>query len=118
MFRKTLLSIIVFCFVGTCVFTAGLLSNSQVGLPQQIEKSSPCPATRCVNGSCHGFNDVPEPDGISLMDCPEASCASSECHAWDILVTRYYQPSDASLNLWILSPIILIVSLVVLVKKV
>ena len=52
------------------------------------------------------------------MQCPEASCASVECHAWDSLATRYHQASDASLNVWVLMPVVLVVGLVVVVKKV
>ena len=65
---------------------------------------------------CHGFDAVPEPDGVHEMSCPEASCASVECHAWDSLVGRYRQASDASLNVWILMPVALVVGLVLLVK--
>ena len=39
-----------------------------------------------------------------------------ECHAWDSLVGRYRQASDASLNVWILMPVALVVGLVLLVK--
>ena len=52
------------------------------------------------------------------MTCPEAACSSTECHAWDSLTNRYHQASDASLNLWILAPVVLVVGLVLLVKKV
>lgn len=52
------------------------------------------------------------------MACPEVSCASVECHAWSSLTTRYYRPSDASLNVWVLLPVALVVGLVMLVKKV
>lgn len=117
MAKKILLSIIVFSIVGICVFGVGRMSDTQVGFPQSIESNSECPATRCANGNCHGFENIPEPDGVIKMDCPEASCSSVECHAWDTLATRYYQPSDASLNLWILTPILLVVGLVILVKK-
>ena len=62
----------------------------------------------------HGFDNVPEPDGAHEMTCPEASCADVACHAWDSLTTRYHQASDASLNLWILAPVALVVGLVLL----
>ena len=52
------------------------------------------------------------------MTCPEASCASTECHAWNSLTTRYRQASDASLNLWVLAPVALVVGLVLIVRKV
>ena len=61
---------------------------------------------------------MPQPDGIHEMNCPEASCSSVECHAWDTLTSRYHQASDASLNLWILAPVVGVVALVMLVKKV
>ena len=115
--RKTLITLAAFLLVGACVFGAGVLADSSVELPQAIAADSPCPATSCASGSCHGFDDVPGPDGATEMACPEASCASVECHAWDTLVTRYYQPSDMSLNLWILAPVALVVGLILLVKK-
>lgn len=117
MIRKTLITLVAFILVGACVFAAGVAADSTVGLPQAIAEDSPCPATGCANAQCHGFDAIPEPDGITEMTCPEAACASVECHAWDTLTTRYYQPSDASLNLWILAPVALIVGLIVLVKK-
>ena len=77
---------------------------------QPIAADSPCPAAGCASGVCHGFDAVPEPDGIHEMTCPEAGCASAECHAWDSLVGRYYQASDMSLNVWILMPTLLVLS--------
>ncbi|WP_139651719.1 hypothetical protein [Raoultibacter phocaeensis] len=118
MVRKTLITLLAFAAVGACVFAAGSLADPSVGIPKAIAEDSPCPATACASGSCHGFGDVPEPDGVHEMECPEASCASAECHAWDTLATRYYQPSDMSLNLWVLAPVALVVGLVLLVKKV
>ena len=55
---------------------------------------------------------MPEPDGVHEMSCPESSCSSVECHAWDSLVGRYRQASDASLNVWVLMPVALAVGLV------
>ena len=66
-----------------------------------------------------GFQEeVPEPDGVHEMTCPEASCASVECHGWESLSSRYHQASDASLNLWILMPVALVVALIGIVGKV
>lgn len=118
MVRKTLIALAAFLLVGACVFGAGSLADPAVGLPQAIAEDSPCPATACASGECHGFGDVPLPDGVHEMECPEASCSSVECHAWDALAERYYRPSDASLNLWVLAPVALVVGLVLLVKKV
>ena len=118
MVKKTLVTLAAFLLVGAAVFGAGALADPSVGLPRAIAEDSPCPATSCASGSCHGFDDVPEPDGATEMACPEASCASVECHAWDTLADRYSRPSDASLNLWVLAPVALVVGLVLLVKKV
>lgn len=117
MCKKTMITLAVFVAVGACVFAAGAVTSPSVGLPQPIVADSSCPAVGCASGACHGFDNVPEPDGIHEMSCPEASCASVECHAWDTLTTRYYQASDASLNLWVLAPVALIVGLVLLVRK-
>lgn len=118
MIRKTLVTLAAFLLVGAAVFGAGMLADPSVGPPQAIAADSPCPATKCASGECHGFDDVPGPDGATEMSCPEAACASTECHAWDALATRYYRPSDMSLNLWVLAPVALVVGLVLLVKKV
>ncbi|MBC2890040.1 hypothetical protein H7313_11915 [Gordonibacter massiliensis] len=117
MIRKIIITLAVFALACTAVFAAGAAADPSVGLPQQVAVDSPCPATRCASGACHGFDDVPEPDGVHEMTCPKSSCSSVDCHAWDTLATRYYQPSDASLNLWILAPVALVAGLVFLVRK-
>ena len=116
--KKFLVTLAVFTLVGACVFAAGAAADPSVGLPQAIAVDSPCPATGCASQACHGFDDVPAPDGVHEMSCPEITCASVECHAWDTLTTRYYRPSDASLNLWLVLPVALGVGVVLLVKKV
>ena len=70
----------------------------------------------CASGECHGFDDVPEPDGVHEMDCPEVACSSVECHAWESLMTGYRQASDASLNVWVLAPVTFVVVLVAMVR--
>ena len=117
MVRRFLITLAAFAVVGACVFAVGIAADPATGI-RAVEVDSPCPAVGCASGSCHGFDDVPEPDGATEMACPEASCASVECHAWDTLADRYYRPSDASLNLWVLAPVALVVGLVLLVKKV
>ena len=117
MLKKIFITIAVFAVVFTAVFGASALADDSVALPHPIAPESKCPPTGCANESCHGFDNVPVPDGVSEMDCPEATCSSVECHAWDSLTTRYYQPSDMSLNLWIMAPVALIVGLVVIVRK-
>lgn len=117
MLRKIILTVSAFALAGALVFLAGAAASSDAGLPQRIQPDSPCPATACAGGECHGFDDVPEPDGVHEMACPEAGCASAECHAWETLIGRYRQASDASLNLWIVAPVVLVVGLVLIVKK-
>ncbi|MEG0477308.1 MAG: hypothetical protein RR572_06540 [Raoultibacter sp.] len=117
MIKKVIITALVFLFVGACVFGVGIIANDSVGAPKPITSDSPCPAVGCASGLCHGFDNVPKPDGIHEMKCPEASCASVECHAWDTLSTRYYQASDASLNLWVLAPVALVIALVLIVRK-
>ncbi len=116
MTRKTILTILAFLLVGACVFGSGMLADASVSLPMAIGEDSPCPASRCASGECHGFDNVPKPDGIHEMACPESTCASVECHAWDSLIERYHQASDASLNLWILAPVALVMGLILMVK--
>ena len=84
---------------------------------QPVAADSPCPATGCASGACHGFDAVPEPDGVHEMACPEAGCASVECHGWDSLIGRYHQASDMSLNVWILMPVALVLGLWLLVRR-
>ena len=119
MVKKLAITLAVMLALGALVVGAGALARpGQAPLPVPIEESSPCPATGCASGSCHGFDDVPEPDGVHEMTCPEAGCASVECHAWDTLRGRYHQASDASLNLWILMPVAVVIALVLVVRKV
>lgn len=84
---------------------------------QPIAADSPCPAAGCASGTCHGFDAVPEPDGVHEMMCPEAGCTSAECHGWDSLIGRYHQASDMSLNVWILMPVALVLGLWLLVRR-
>lgn len=119
MVKKILVTFAALAIIGACVLGAGALAQPDVApLPVPIEADSPCPATGCASGTCHGFDNVPEPDGIHEMVCPEAGCAAVECHAWDTLATRYHQASDASLNLWIIMPVVLVIALLIVVRKV
>lgn len=113
--KKALITIgITAIFVVLIVFAGSMFEPSTAIKP--IDEGSPCPVTGCASGECHGFDNVPAPDGIHEMICPETSCASTECHAWDSLIGRYHQASDASLNVWILMPVALVVSLLVLMR--
>ena len=114
MLKKTLLALAAFAVAGALALGAGFMLESDSAV-KPIEAGSPCPVVGCASGECHGFGDVPEPDGVTEMSCPEATCADVECHAWDTLQGRYKQASDASLNIWILAPVVLVVGLVLLV---
>ena len=117
MVRRFLITLAAFAVVGACVFAVGIAADPATGI-RAVEVDSPCPAV----GLGHVVEAVARPrrapDGVHEMTCPEASCASTECHAWDTLATRYYQASDASLNLWVLAPVALVVGLVLIVRKV
>lgn len=115
--KKILITVLIFALVGVLVIAAGFVADRSSGI-YAIDESSPCPVTGCASGQCHGFDDVPEPDGVHEMVCPEAGCASIECHAWDSLMGRYHQASDASLNLWIVAPVALVVIVLILAKRV
>ena len=114
MIKKTIAPLAAFLLAGALALGAGfaLEPESAVG---PISADSPCPVVGCASGECHGFDAVPEPDGVHEMSCPEATCSDAECHAWDTLQGRYKQASDASMNIWILAPVALVVGLVVLV---
>ena len=108
--KKSLLACAVIAAILAGVTVVGLTVEPSSSI-QPITAESACPATGCASGQCHGFADVPEPDGIHEMVCPEAGCASVECHAWDSLTGRYHQASDMSLNVWILMPVTLVLGL-------
>lgn len=116
--KKIAVTAAVFLLAAVCSVGAVMLVQPEALSVRPITETSPCPVVRCASGSCHGFDDVPEPDGVHEMTCPEASCASVECHGWETLGSRYHQASDASLNLWILMPVALVVALVGIVRKV
>lgn len=115
--RKKLVVFVVLALAAVCALGAGSLTDPDVGLPQAVTVESPCPVTQCASGKCHGFDAVARPDGVHDMACPEAGCSSVECHVWVTLVGRYHQASDASLNLWILAPVVLALGLTLFVQK-
>ena len=90
MVRKLALTLLAFALAGGLVLAAGVAAEPATGV-HAVMAESPCPVT---------------------------GCASVECHAWDSLTTRYHQASDASLNLWLLAPVALVVGLVLIVRKV
>ncbi|MEE0228281.1 MAG: hypothetical protein UD304_05070, partial [Slackia isoflavoniconvertens] len=118
MVKKLLCVVFAFALASTCVFAAAGVSSESVGAPQHIDAASPCPATGCASGECHGYANVPGPDGVHEMVCPELTCALVECHAWETLVGGGYRSaSDASLNLWVLGPVVFFGGLVLLLKR-
>ena len=120
MVKKFLLCLAAFAVAAVAVYGIcyGLGKGDGVGMPQAITADSPCPVVLCASGECHGFDNVPTPDGIHEMKCPEVNCSSTDCHAWETLSSRYHQASDGSLNVWVLAPILLVLGLVLIVKRV
>ena len=118
MAKKLVCVIAAFALAAACVFAAASVSSASVGAPRCIDAASPCPATGCASGECHDYGSVPAPDGVHEMACPESACASVECHAWETLVGGGYRSaSDASLNLWVLGPVVFFGGLVLLLKR-
>lgn len=113
--KKLIAAIALIAFVAAVAVIGFALAPSTAIQP--IAADSPCPAAGCASGACHGFDAVPEPDGVHEMVCPEAGCASVECHGWDSLIGRYHQASDMSLNVWILMPVALVLGLWLLVRR-
>ena len=116
MVKKILVSGIIFLTIGIFVIAAGVAS-ANIELPQRILAESSCPVAGCSSNSCHDYDSVPVPDGQHEMRCPRRACASVECHAWDTLTTRYHQASDASMNLWIVAPVVFVLVLVAVMKR-
>ena len=116
--KKIIVALAAFLAAGLCAAGVALVVSPGSLAVHPVTAEAPCPVVGCASGSCHGFDDVPEPDGVTKMSCPEAGCASAECHAWETLTVRYHQASDASLNLWILMPAVLVVGLMAVIRKV
>lgn len=114
--RKRLLAAAVVGAVLVGAVRVGFAVAPDSGL-HPLTADATCPVAGCTNGACHGYDAVPEPDGHSEMRCPEAGCASVECHGWETLAGRYHQASDMSLNLWILMPVVLVLGLWVVSRR-
>ena len=118
MVKKLLCVVFAFALASACVFVAAGVSSEDVGVPRAISTASPCPATGCASGECHDYANIPASDGVHEMACPESTCSSVECHAWETLVGGGYRSaSDASLNLWVLGPVVFFGGLVLLLKR-
>lgn len=74
--KKIAVTAAVFLLAAVCSVGAVMLVQPEALSVRPITETSPCPVVGCASGSCHGFDDVPEPDGVHEMTCPEASCAS------------------------------------------
>jgi hypothetical protein len=115
------MTLAVFALVGAVVFLAGwALDRQSVALPGRITAASPCPVAGCTqpDGSCHADSAYPAPDGSFEMYCPRVEgCADTDCHAWGRIGDTRAKPSDASMNLWILAPVVLVLVLVGVARK-
>ena len=116
MAKKAAVILSVFLFVGLLTVVAASLPLSDAPQLQAVTLESPCPVAACSNGSCHSYDDVPDPDGVTSLACPESSCSSTECHAWDSLINRS-QASDISLNLWIILPALIVAAVVLVARR-
>ena len=121
MARKIIITLFVFLLVGLIVFLAGwALDRQSVALPERIGPDSPCPVAGCAqpDGGCHADGAYPVPDGSFEMACPRIEgCADTSCHAFERIGATRAKPSDASMNLWILAPVALVLVLVWVVRK-
>jgi hypothetical protein len=122
--HKTVITTLVFAFVGILAYAASWLgAPASVAAPQIISAATPCPVAGCTqpDGKCHVLAsdpDAPTPDGSFEMACPRISgCSSAECHAWERIASGHSKPSDISLNLWIIAPVALILGLVAMVRR-
>ena len=118
--KKILIATIAFVLcMGISFVVVWAARSSEVGLPQAITASSLCPVASCAADECHAADQAPQPDGTFEMLCPRVEdCASAQCHAWTALTSRYNTPDDWSMNLWILAPVLLVIALVFIVKKI
>jgi len=119
--RKVLATLLVFAATAALAFAgSAAAAPGGVALPQAITATTPCPVAGCAqaDGACHAAAAAPVPNGTFVMACPKVKgCADVSCHAQERLTTHYNRPSDSSLNLWILAPVLLTVALVLVVRK-
>jgi hypothetical protein len=118
--RNVIVTTVIFIVAAVAVFAIAAAATSSVKLPAVIDAQTPCPVAGCTqpDGSCHAGNPSPIPDGSFSMSCPKVQgCSDISCHAGNRLSTHFNKPSDASLNLWILAPVILAMGLIFLVRK-
>jgi hypothetical protein len=121
MSKRLLLTFLIFCVVAALVIATGAAAApSAVALPELITAETPCPVAGCAqtDGACHAAATPPVPDGTFEMLCPvREGCTDTQCHAWERIDSVRTKPLDASMNLWILMPVIFTVALVAIVRK-
>jgi hypothetical protein len=119
--KRLIVTSLFFVLIAASAYLAlAAMAPDAVALPNAITAATPCPVAGCtqLDGACHAATIAPIPDGSFEMVCPKVKgCADSTCHAWDKLTTHYNKPSDSSLNLWILAPVVFTVALVLIVRK-
>ena len=62
--KKIAVTAAVFLLAAVCSVGAVMLVQPEALSVRPITETSPCPVVGCASGSCHGFDDVPEPDGV------------------------------------------------------
>jgi hypothetical protein len=121
MFKRLVATSLFFVLIAAgAYFVLAAAAPDGASLPEPIVSDVPCPVAGCTqpDGACHAAAAAPIPDGSFEMVCPKVKgCADTTCHAWDRLTTHYTKPSDSSLNLWILAPVVFTVALVLIVRK-
>ena len=119
MAKRLILALAIMVVAGACVVGAGMAGASDSAGFEPVGEAA-CPVAGCtLEGVCHDYAAVPEPDGACELVCPEVGCASVECHAWDQLAGGGYRgASDMSLNVWIVLPVVLVLAMMLVVRKV
>lgn len=62
--KKIAVTAAVFLLAAVCSVGAVMLVQPEALSVRPITETSPCPVVGCASGSCHGFDDVPEPDDV------------------------------------------------------
>lgn len=68
--KKIIASLAVFLVAAVVVVGAVGMTRPDVLAVRPVTAEAPCPVVGCASGACHGFDDVPEPDGVTEMTCP------------------------------------------------
>jgi hypothetical protein len=118
---QAIILLFVFCLLGLSVFAAATFAApGQVAAPEPISPGTPCPVLGCTqpDGACHAAAAPPVPDGSFTMTCPKVQgCSDTNCHGWEKIGSRSSMPQDMSMNLWIVTPVVIVLGLVLLVRR-